>query len=407
MDKSTVRIVVLDDEPLMSSLIAYLLRSLGFSQISECDNGPAALALVDGAEPPDLILLDLNMPGMDGVEFVRRLVERRYGGRVVLVSGEDLRVLNMVESLIRAHSLNVVGHLSKPFTREALQEMMEKAVRIPGEAPAPRRVYDVDAVRAAIEQDQLVNYYQPVVDVATAALVGVETLVRWQHPEDGLVYPEQFVGVAERHGLIDELCRVVLRNALAQSSRWSAAGLTPRIAVNVVLENLLSTNFVDMLSQEVARAQWAPSDLVLEVIQHHALDDLRAPLEILARLRMKRFRLSLDDFGTGHATLRQLREIPFDELKIDRTFVHGATRDPTVRAIYDASLALGKQLGMTVVAVGVETRQDWELVRNTGCDLAQGYFFGRPMSAQQLLDWIDDWEVRRGLVLGSARNGTG
>ena len=405
MDKSTTRVLVLDDEPLMSNLIAYLLRGLGFSLVTECDNGPAALQLIDGPDAPDLLLLDLNMPGMDGVEVVRCLVDRAYAGRIVLVSGEDPRVLAMVESLIRAHRLNVVGHLAKPFTRESMQDIIEKAMRGIGDAPAPRKVYDLEAVRTALAEGQLVNFYQPVVDVQTAALVGVETLVRWRHPDDGLVYPDQFVGVAEQHGLIDQLSRAVLGNALADAAEWRRRRLAPRIAVNLVLENLLSSSFVDFLAQEVARLQFAPSDLVLEVIQHRTTEDLRAPLEILARLRMRRFRLALDDFGTGHATLSQLRDIPFDELKIDRSFVHGATRNPTVKAIYDASVALGKQLGMTVVAVGVETRQDWELVRGTRCDLAQGYFFGRPMSSEHFLEWVVEWEVRKGSVLGSARVG--
>jgi EAL domain-containing protein (putative c-di-GMP-specific phosphodiesterase class I)/FixJ family two-component response regulator len=403
MDKATIRIVVLDDEPLMLNLIAFLLRNLGFPHVFECDSGSAALGFVDGPWQPDIILLDLNMPEMDGVEFVRRLVERNFGGKLILVSGEDPRVLHMVETLIRAHRLSVVGYLSKPFTREGMHEIMERALRSPGEAAAVRKGYDAAAVRVAIAQGQLVNFYQPMIDVETAALAGVEALVRWQHPEDGLVYPDQFIAVAEENGLIDLLSRIVLRNALTDAGQWRAAGVSTRISVNLAMENLLSTNFVDFLGREAERTGIAPDDIVLEVIQHRVLQDPRGPLEVLARLRLKRFRLAIDDFGTGHATLQQLRDIPFDAMKIDRSFVHGASRDPTARAIYDASLALGKQLGMTVVAVGVETRQDWELLRNTGCDLAQGYFIGRPMSAEDLAHWFDEWDVRRHAVLGSAR----
>ena len=121
--------------------------------------------------------------------------------------------------------------------------------------------------------------------------------------------------------------------------------------------------------------------ITLEVTESRLMLDQRAPLEILTRLRLKRFRLSIDDFGTGHSSLAQLRDIPFDELKIDQSFVHGASRDQTARAIYAASLGLGQQLGMAVVAEGVEDREDWDLVRRTKCDLAQGYFIARPMPA--------------------------
>jgi len=207
--------------------------------------------------------------------------------------------------------------------------------------------------------------------------------------------------------LIDDLSRLVLRNALQQAGRWRDAGIPLRIAINLSIENLLSTDFVDFLSQEAARADIAPNDIALELIQNRLMQDLRIPLEALARLRMKRFRLTIDDFGTGHATLRQLRDIPFDEMKIDRGFVHGATRNANSKAIYDASMTLGKQLGMTVVAEGVETRQDWELLQRTQCDFAQGYFIGRPMSAEDLTHWVDEWAMRRHSVLGTARGAGG
>ena len=403
MEKSTVRILVLDDEPLMLNLIAYVLRNLGYPNIVECDSGPSALDAVDGPTPPDVILLDLNMPGMDGMEFVRRLVERNYGGSLILVSGEDPKVLHVVKTLIHAHRMSVVGHIEKPFNRERMDAIMERALRSRSDLRELRKTYDADDIRAAIQQGQLVNFYQPVVEVATASLIGVETLVRWQHPEDGLVYPDRFICVAEQSGLIDDLSRLVLRNALQQASRWRTGGIPLRIAINLSIENLLSTDFVDFLIQEASRSDIAPNDIALEVIQNRLMQDLRIPLEALARLRMKRFRLTIDDFGTGHATLRQLRDIPFDELKIDRGFVHGAAQDSNSKAIYDASMTLGKQLGMTIVAEGVETRQDWEMLQRTQCDFAQGYFIGRPMSAEDLTHWMDEWPMRQHSVLGKNR----
>lgn len=394
-DKTAIRILVLDDDPLMLEMMSHVLGNLGFADLTLCDNGPAALQHIDGERPPELVLLDLNMPEMDGVEFVRRLVARNFAGRLILVSGEDPRVLNMVENLIRAHNMAVVGQLKKPFTRAGLGDIMEKAVRKPVWEPAPRKTYDVEAVRGAIEGNELVNFYQPKVNVASGALTGVETLVRWNHPQDGWVFPDQFVGVAERHGLIDPLTRVVLRAALEQSQRWRAGGLPLTIAVNVSVDNLASLDFADFVAREAQQAGVAPQEVVLEITESRLMLDRPAPLDVLARLRMKRFRLALDDFGTGHASLRQLHEIPFDELKIDRRFVHDAGKNPTARAIYDASLALGKQLGMTVVAEGVENRGDWDMLQKTGCDFAQGYFIGRPMPAEDLSEWMQQWRRRR------------
>lgn len=395
-EKSAVRIMVLDDEPLMLKLLARMLANQGISHVTTCDSGRVALAHVDGPEvQPDLILLDLNMPEMDGVEFVRHLVERGYAGSLILISGEDERMLRTAEKLVRAHRIPVLGHLSKPVRPEGLSGLLEQWT--PALPPRPRKtkkVYEADEVRAAIDRGELVNFYQPKVVVATGELVGVETLVRWRHPQDGMVFPDQFIGVAETHGLIDDLTRTVLTGALAQSRAWKEAGLRLRVAVNVSMDNLFSLDFADFLAARAVEAGVVPQDVMLEVTESRLMQDARAPLETLTRLRLKRFRLSIDDFGTGHSSLVQLRDIPFDEMKIDRGFVHRAWTDELVRAMYDASLGLARQLGMEVVAEGVEDGNDWAFLRRTGCDLAQGYFIGAPMPAADLPAWMEEWRER-------------
>jgi EAL domain-containing protein (putative c-di-GMP-specific phosphodiesterase class I) len=160
------------------------------------------------------------------------------------------------------------------------------------------------------------------------------------------------------------------------------------------MDNLASLSFLNFVAELTAKVGVAPQDMVLEVTESRLMLDTRAPLEILTRLRLKRFRLSIDDFGTGHSSLAQLRDIPFDELKIDQGFVHRAWADETLRAMYDASLSLARQLGMEVVAEGVEDRNDWDLLYRTGCDLAQGTFMSRPMLATDLPAWIESWRER-------------
>ena len=395
MSKADVRILVLDDERFMLDLMRQLLRQLGFLHVTACDNGADALRDIGASRHPDLILLDLNMPDMDGAEFVRRLVDHGYAGSLILVSGEQERVLNMAEKLIRAHQMNVAGHLSKPFSRDELTAIMDKAVgNSSNGSTSPRKIYAAGELRDAIARGELINHYQPEVDVKSGAVVCVETLVRWQHPQDGLVMPDQFVGVAEEHGLIDELTQVVAQGAFAQMRRWRRAGIGLRIAINVSMDNLKSTDFAERIFRSASDAGAVPQEVILEVTESRLMLDQRSPLEVLTRLRMKRFGLAVDDFGTGHSSLSQLRDIPFDELKIDKTFVHDAWKDPTARAIYDASLALGKRLGMIVVAEGVEDRRDWDLLRETGCDLAQGYFIARPMPAERLVAWLGEWQTR-------------
>ena len=395
-DKSTIRVMLLDDEPFMLKLIGRLLENLGYTALSSHTSGREALVALAGPDgPPDLILLDLNMPEMDGIEFVRHLVEQHYAGSLVLISGEDERMLAAASTLVQAHKIEVLGHLRKPVSPAALAALLAKwTPPAAARSRAAKVAYGADAVRTAIANGELVNYYQPKVAVTDGRVVGVETLVRWRHPVDGLVLPDQFIGIAEAHGLIDDLTRVVLRQALAQTRAWRDAGLTLRVAVNVSMDNLAALSFADFVVAEAVEAGVMPSEIVLEVTESRLMADLRAPLEILTRLRLKRFRLSIDDFGTGHSSLAQLRDIPFDELKIDQGFVHRAWQDETLRAIFYASLGLAGQLNMEAVAEGVEDQDDWDFLRRTRCDLAQGYFIARPMPAADLPGWIETWDAR-------------
>lgn len=400
---TTPQILLVDDEVFQLQLLARQLTVLGQDQVDSCTSGQQALNLL-AMQPvgEQLIFLDLNMPGMDGVEFVRRLVDIPYAGALVLVSGEDERILDTVVRLARAHRLNVLGQLNKPVQIERLEMLLDAWRRkTPNIVNKVLKRYGTDDVRRAIVGGELVNYYQPKVDVARGTLAGVETLVRWRHPADGLVLPDQFIDVAEEYGLIDDLTRVVLAEALEQTRCWQNDGLLLRVAVNVSMRNLDQLDFADFVLSELVRTGVAANDLILEVTESRLMTSVLAPLDILTRLRLKHISLSIDDFGTGHSSLSQLRSIPFDELKIDHSFVHGAGQDKTRRAIFAASLGMARQLGMKTVAEGVEDRADWNFLRQQDCDLAQGYFIARPMPAGEIRPWLADWEARHPeLILG-------
>jgi EAL domain-containing protein (putative c-di-GMP-specific phosphodiesterase class I)/FixJ family two-component response regulator len=388
--------MALDDEPFMLNLLQRTLAQLGYVNVSAYGDAHRALLEMDHPHgQPDLILLDLNMPEMDGVEFLRKLVERRYSGALILVSGEDEQILRSVQQLVQAHGITALGYLSKPVQPKALAALIEIWKPAAGEQRRmPRAVFSADEVRAAIVNGELVNYYQPAVAIASGELMGVEALVRWRHPAAGLVFPDQFIGIAETHGLISDLTGAVLRAAFAQSRVWRDAGLSLQVAVNVSTEDLKSLDFPDIVTGYAADAGVAPTSVMLEVTESRLIARLVIALDVLNRLRLKRFRLSIDDFGTGHSSLAQLRDIPFDELKVDRGFVHGAATNSKLRAIYNASLELGKQLHMVVVAEGVEDRVDWDFLVQSGCDRAQGYFIAKPMPAADLIGWQAAWKVR-------------
>lgn len=396
MNLSAIRVMVLDDEPFMLKLLARLLTNLGIKQITLCASGCEALTELDtSGSGLDLILCDVNMPEMDGIQFLRQLSTRNFEGSLILVSGEDERVLNAVVKLSHAHHLDVLGNLNKPVRPDLLAALIKRCQRPPPvRARQVSTTYRADELASAINRGELVNCYQPKVDVETGRVVGVEAMVRWRHPRHGLVFPDQFIGLAEQSGLIKQLTQVVITNAFNQARAWREAGLALRIAVNVSMISLDSDEFPDFVEKEAAIQNIAPVDIMLELTESRKMLNPCSSLASLARLRLKRFGLSIDDFGTGYSSLAQLLDLHFDELKIDQGFVRDAWRDEKRRAMYEASLGLANQLGISVVAEGVETRQDWEFLRLTQCRLAQGYFIAKPMLAEELDNWLALWQER-------------
>ena len=321
------------------------------------------------------------------------------------MSGEDERMLKTAEKLVHAHKIPMLGYLHKPVNPEKLSELLQKWEPYSPDEPSNKKTYSAAEIQSAISNHELVNYYQPKVSVATGDVIGVETLVRWHHPQDGLILPDRFIHIAEQHGLINDLTGLVLRQALAQAKIWHQSGQILRVAINVSMDNLASLDFQDLVVRLVTENGLPPQKITLEVTESQLMgSDTRIPLEILTRLRLKRFHLSIDDFGTGHSSMAQLRDIPFSELKIDQGFVHRAWMDDTLRAIYDASLSMAKQLGMEVVAEGVEDRNDWELLRQTGCDYAQGNFVSVPLLPADFSRWVEEWQARvnDGLITSTA-----
>lgn len=398
--ENAVKVFVVDDDPFVLKWFVRQLNSIGYTEVTACTSAGEAMNAMAGATGPrTLVFCDLQMPDIDGVEFVRHLVHAGFSGGLVLVSGEDQRILQTAEKLARGRNLNVLGAIKKPATIDQLQRLLGgnwlgAARRDANAAVQTSVICTADELRLALANGELSNQYQPKVEVASGKIAGVETLVRWNHPQHGLVLPEQFVPLAEEHGLIEELTRTVLAAALHDTRLWRNAGLNTNLAVNVSMLNLNDVNFPDYVAG-LAGASGVPVDsLMLEITESRLMKDPLSSLDILTRLRLKGIRLSIDDFGTGHSSLANLRDVPFNELKIDRGFVHGAWKDKQLKAIFDASLSLARQLGIVTTAEGVEDRADWNFVRKARCDLAQGNFIGLPMPAKQLPDWLTDWQER-------------
>ncbi len=395
MNKRNIKIMTVDDDEFIRRLISQLLKQLGYVMIKEVGSGTEALGLLEKLKvPPDVIILDLKMPGMDGIELVRHLVELQFPGHLILLSGEDERLLRTAQNLVHAHNIPVLGYLTKPVDDRALGLLMDKLLK-QAPAPAPHQSERVtrEELKDGIARGELFNEYQPVVSLADGELASLEVLVRWQHPTKGRVMPDQFISLAEDEGLIDDLTYWVIGEALQQAKRWQDEGIHCALSVNLSMENLEQLAFTDWLIGALGAVDLQPWDLILEVTESRPMRRPEIVLDNLTRLRLKGFKLAVDDFGTGHASLAQVRDIPFDQFKLDRSFVHGAGDERRIRVMFESALDLAKELGLEITAEGVEDEEDWQFLRQHDCHKAQGYFIARPLPADQVGAWLSQWKT--------------
>lgn len=395
--QATTQIIIVDDDQFQLKLLSHQLSMVGYKNVTAFDDGQTALNYMAGQVlDSTIVILDLNMPNMDGLEFLQKLQEAKFTGALLLVSGEDERVLQSAEALASSYDLWVLGHLNKPVQQEQLQKYLKQLDERRSKSGEGDKQHDYEPARLkqAIEAGELSNFYQPKVLLTTGELVGVEALVRWEHPEDGLILPDNFIDLAEENELIDSIAQQVLRDALSDSNLWKEDGINITVAVNISMYNLNTRDFISYLEKELATSGVNPQDLTLEVTESKLMKDYSLVLDMLTRLRLRRVNLSIDDFGTGHSSMMQLRDIPFNELKIDRGFVHSACDNATLHGIFDGSIQLAKNLGIKTVAEGVENEADWSFLDGSGCDLAQGFFIGRPMRALELSEWKTSWAER-------------
>ncbi len=389
---SDLKVLIVDDNKFMINLVKRILDKLEIAAPLEANDGTGALERLDDAAV-DVIVCDLNMPGMDGIEFLRHLANRESHPAVILLSGEGKGVLNTAVQLGQAHGLRVLGAVPKPVAREPLEALLAQVDA--GAQERPRAAIESltpEEIRAGLEGDSVKLVFQPKVSIATREMVGVETLLRWRDAERGLMGPGAVVPVAEESGLINALTEAIIRKAMAQCGAWRADGHDFKVAVNVSMHDLDRYDFPDFVVDTAEAEGVDPSSVVLEVTESRLMADIAKPLEILTRLRMKGVGLSIDDYGTGASSMQQLRRIPFTELKIDREFVAGAPDDDEARAMLVSSVSLGKNLALSVVAEGVETQIEWDLVASLGVDVVQGYFVAKPMPAEAIEDWIGGWQ---------------
>ena len=386
-------VFLIDDEPALLKLLSEVVQQVGLNAQSYSRASDFFKQTSSPCQAGSILVLDLQMPEMDGVEVMRRLAKMPFPPALILISGHDISVLLAAEKLGRAQNLNILASLGKPLPLEKLKHLLKQhATGDPGlqqlNEPTATHKPTATELRQAITNNQLIMHYQPQLEMVTGQLTGVEALLRWQHPTQGLIHPDCIIPLAEQNGLMDELTHRVIKEVIKQRREWLHADQSVSVSVNIAADNITSLTLPEQITELMANNKLDPTKLTLEVTETALMGELVTSLDILTRLRLKGIKLSIDDFGTGYSSMSQLHRVPFTELKIDRSFVAGMSEDSEAYSIVKTCILLGHELNMRVVAEGIEDQQAWNLLSELGCDIAQGYFVAKPMPGSNLLEWL-------------------
>ena len=395
------RLLILDDDLDICLTIKAIAERAGLTALIATD--PESFFDHVVSWRPTHIALDLIMPEMDGVEVLSRLADLNCGASIIITSGIDYRVLDAARRSGHEHGLQVSGVLQKPFSPAQLRTLLHtdgpdaaKTQMRAGNAFKP----DATSLAAALRDGQVQLVYQPKINCATGALTGFEALARWHHPVHGVISPDRFIPLAEAHGLIDTLTLCVQEQALT----WMQDGLFQEqagfvmpvempltVSVNISARTLEDRNFAESVMALCDRYSVSHEHIVFELTETSAMADPTSSLDLLTRLRMKGFQLSIDDFGTGFSSMKQLVRLPFSEIKVDKSFVLTALKSEESQAVVRSIIDLGRSLGLRTVAEGVEDQETLALLKELFCDQAQGFHIARPMPPADVRAWMADY----------------
>ncbi|MDB5365645.1 MAG: diguanylate phosphodiesterase [Rhodospirillales bacterium] len=367
-----MRLLAMDDEPMMLRFVERLAVQTGAESRTTTD--PPVFLRIAHEWAPDFVLIDLQMPNLDGLQLLRELACRRCSATIVLMSAFEPMVLETMRRIGTSFGLSMGDVLQKPMTVASFARALAHKMPTSG-------LSRIDALSQAIDRGELVLHWQPIVDLTSKQITGMEALCRWQHPDLGLVYPDSFVPLAETGGLGQRLSAWVLDQAFAQAAIWSCYGVRPTISINVSPETFEATEFADVLEAQRIEHGLTADQICLELTEASTARNPTRLRETMTHLRQANYRVALDHFGTGSSTLQLIESLPCTELKIDKSFVLHLMDSEDATAIVRAILALASALNVQVIAEGIESDEVACTLQASGCRLGQGYWFARPMPA--------------------------
>ena len=388
-------LLIYENDENVISLLRVSAKALGIT-VTITSDFPEFKSLY--SDKVSIVYINLMMPKHDGIEVLRFLRESQSNAGVIISSGEQDNVLKAAARLAQSYELRLMGELQKPFSPNTLSSILNKKIpRVSKKRTQRTSKFTRNDVRRCIAQDEILVMYQPKIDIETLQFVSAEALVRWRHPDLGILGPGAFLPLVEELDMIGTMTTLIVEKAFSQIMKWGDIGIKPNIAINLSARSFSDLNLPEQLVSLATKYKIPSKRITLEITESWKTQDTASALDILTRLRLKGFKLSIDDFGTGYSSMTQLKQVPFTELKLDQSFVRGAGYDEQARIIVESCIALGHRLNLRVVAEGVEKQSDWDLVSELGCDEVQGYFIARPMPGSNIPVWLERWNRSLGL----------
>ncbi len=385
------RILAVDDSLRLQETLSTYLPAIDFL-VAGAAGGPQALDVLK-TERFDVVVANHNMADYDGFRLIEMITDLDYSPSIVLVCDDDPVVRQKIREHAMAYSIDLLGTLSSPVSRDMLVSTLVDVADLGGaDTEGSRSGLAESEFMRGLMTDGLSPVFQPKVNLRNGRVVGAEAFARWSAPGGGLLGAGAVIKVAREQGHMDVLTYRMLELALQQQGKWRGEGKDVPLSVNISSVNLRKTDFADVVSGLADQFGVDPSMVRLEITEADFDVDDRIPLENLGRLHARGFGLGLDDFGAGFAPLMKLKSIPFDEIVIDRSFLARAAEDQTARIIFETAIDLVKRLKLSSTVEGVETEEQLKLAKDVGADVAQGYLIGKPMSANEFLIWIEDYE---------------
>lgn len=380
---------VVDDEPGIQNIIAAAAEGFGF-QAERFRSAAKALAALETTKP-SLLFLDVSLEGSDAIDVIRGLGEAGFRGAVQLMSGKDPVTLSEVKLVGERHNLVMLPALQKPFRLEAVRRIVREHLENPRQiaeasgkqsASADISTSRVD-LEAMLRKNWLEVWYQPKIDLRKMKFAGAEGLVRCRHPEKGIIPPAAFLPYATENDMV-RVTELVLRAALADWEKFAQIGFPFKLAVNVPVNVLLKLPIHTIVREHKPKNQNWPG-MILEVTEDQVVKDTALVHEIATQLRIHNILIAIDDFGTGYSHLSRLKELPFAELKLDRSLVMNCGEDKHNASLCQAAIELAHRFGTLAVAEGIETASELKALVGMNCDIGQGYLFAKPATRDDLL----------------------